>query len=178
MRWIFAALAIASTGPKSSAVVFGDPARECKTSCGLVLVGSDDCSAIQQYEDAVLASYAKHVKGWTVEKECGGLRDYRIYVLDADPRGRFHTGEEIYYGVTYKIPVFHVDGGVDPAPGGLIFLGTDNWEQSALAHEIGHVLDDVYSVPNSGDHPKWTSRGLCAAIREVSKLAEWCFFYD
>jgi hypothetical protein len=128
-----------------------------------------NCEDLQALETSALNSYAGHVEGWDVTRECEALRGYEIWIVEGPRPGSFFWKGRELLGLT----LFHKKG-----PGGLILLGSKFWARSALAHEIGHAIEDGIGLPRTDKHTKWKSRGLCAAIDAVSPSYQEDCGYD
>ncbi|GAC1590897.1 MAG: hypothetical protein NVS3B25_09790 [Hymenobacter sp.] len=133
----------------------------CFTKCGLMapLESGQTCTELQAYEDATLAAYAAHVEGWSYDKTCPALKGWSVLVHpDVDRDGAWPiSSTQNLLGLTiveYRI----------------VLVGRRDWSNSALAHELAHVLERHFAGPKKdvGNHKNWTERGICDAVNQVS----------
>lgn len=142
------------------------PILGCVTQCGIHAVGTVKCDTLALAEKAAVIAYEKHA-GLKATDMCNALSGWRIFM--ATP------GEVSDAGIWWeKDPVLPVYGVTDCAHREL-YLAIDDWENGALAHELGHVWGCMLNgpAPRLG-HSGWTGQGYCKAINEASLLKEDC----
>lgn len=131
----------------------------CTTQCGLVIdnLPSGECSALSSYEQDVVRAYQETSHDRDI---CPQLKGWRLILVDAD-NGVWKVGRHWVHGATV-------------CDDSLTFLGQDpTTRRSALAHEIGHILDCRGDGPKPTamhQHDGWRDRGYCEAIARSSDL--------
>jgi hypothetical protein len=130
----------------------------CKTPCGMTIdnMEPEQCGALIAYEPEVVAAYQETAHQQNV---CGALGGWHLLMVDTE-NGLWKAGRQWVHGATV-------------CDSQLTFLGEPPaTRRSALAHEIGHILEC-----RKGSHPAvmhqhdgWRDRGFCDAIRESSDL--------
>jgi hypothetical protein len=135
------------------------PTSTCRTPCGLIIdnLPAGHCDALSKYEGEVVAAYAATAGDKNV---CEELKGWRLVMVDSE-NGLWKAGHLWVHGATV-------------CDGALTFLGEDpSTRRSALAHEVGHVLECrvAGSKPSAmHQHTGWRERGYCAAIQNSSSL--------
>ncbi len=135
------------------------PTVSCVTPCGLSIdnLPAGECDALKAYEKEVVASFQESAKDRDV---CQSLQGWRLVMVDAD-NGVWKAGRYWVHGATV-------------CDDKLTFLGeAPVSRRSALAHEVGHILDCRSPGPKPTamhQHDGWKDRGYCEAIKRASDL--------
>lgn len=139
------------------------PWARCYTPCGM-RANDGDCASLQRYEQRVVTTLARVVPEWREEKICAALKGYEVKVEQHGDRALDATcSDEGWYSGACGGCVI---GCTETTPR-TISIGKDDWEHSALAHEIVHVADNGRS-----GHCPWKSAKLKAALYELAGFVD------
>lgn len=130
----------------------------CTTRCGLFAPRADEnsCKELQKLEDKALAEFQQAVTTWTRAKTCPVLFGWTVLIWPgADRDGAFNSpfdrawvlGQTLLYRK-------------------LILVGLPKWGDSALVHELAHVIS--WTLEHDLTHDNWVERGICHAINFAS----------
>lgn len=129
----------------------------CTTRCGLFapLANAEQCQALQAFESKAVRQFAADVPAWTADKTCKALDGYTVMPWP-------HVGpRDVMLGAAD-----HPITGRTYLKRSLIFVSTQTWGDSALAHELAHAVS--WELEGDASHDNWTARGICHAINMAS----------
>lgn len=139
------------------------PEPQCVTACGLRAFAARplDCAGLNAHEERALRIFETWLPEWPQVKTCPALAGWGLQIVPNDGGGRY---EDAYHrtisGQTFlELRVIQVAD-----------LSTDDWRQSAFAHELAHVFE-FYLDGREPDyeHASWEARGIYPAINELGR---------
>lgn len=125
----------------------------CKTTCGLELVNTSSgwsCEAFQHAEDVALAHFDRDVRGdprFSRAYACRSLDGWRV---SERPEDIIVRNDVLILGVTYCA------GGI---PNSLDVARSKIPHQGALAHELGHVIQNCDPLESNAEDPQHAGWG-------------------
>lgn len=137
----------------------GAGAGICRTRCGESAT-EGDCESLQRYEARAIRLLSLRVFEFREERICKALNGWKIEIHHHDPlldKSCPERGWELFKGFCA--------GGFTHADTKVIEIGTSNWAESPLVHEMAHVAD--YDLTGRVGHCRWSDPGLLSVMQEM-----------
>lgn len=126
----------------------------CVTKCGLALYADGaNCEDFQLAEDRALKEYAFAVQDWDYAYVCRHVRGFRTYLQKTDETHSWNN------------PLHGQIQGITYCEFGSLKVAADlPWNQTALCHELGHVIEFCQDF----NHIHWADRGMFEACDKAN----------
>lgn len=128
------------------------PSTNCRSVCGMELIGSDDCNGFQQAEFESLRQFEKHVSGVTAWQACHDLLDWRVLIVEG-------TWFNQHCNCTVSGEAFFHQAGIK--------VDGDKWHINSFAHELAHTVEWMFFKEIDYNHAGWVEKGYYPAILEA-----------
>lgn len=129
----------------------------CRTPCGMTAT-EGDCESLQRYEGRVLKGLARGVPEWSTAKICAGVNGWRVEVHHRIEIIDHPCSAPGWLAVSNLCVL-----GLTEFQRKAVTVATPEWEHSALAHEIAHVVE------TKGGHCHWKP-ALHVALHDLSDV--------
>jgi hypothetical protein len=139
------------------------PSTECVTSCGLHMQ-TNKCEALQVAENKIVAAYHKDVALWADADLCKGLEGWHLRVHRPTEADSLTCGAHSWTMDLGGGPPLCVVGYTHTEEH-RVEIETDDFLNSSLAHELGHVFQQLLG---GAGHCAWKDMGITQAIKEAT----------
>jgi hypothetical protein len=131
----------------------------CRTPCGMTST-EGDCESLQRYETRALKALP-----FDGPRACKALKGWRIEIHKRDNVLDPVCGPDSWFLFINSAGQPFCAGGYTHADAKVIELGTSDWLESPLVHEIAHVAD--HDLTGKVGHCRWGDPRLVDAISDV-----------